>query len=244
MGSSRKELLTGQRLESALGLKFRDPALLQQALVHRSLLNEQGGQPEDSYERMEYLGDAVLELTVSTELFRRFPLLHEGDLTKLRSSLVRGDSLAKVARRLNLGGFIQLGKGEETTGGRERDSILAAAFEAVVAAVYLDQGYEQASSFVAQLLGPELEQISLQGDPLDNPKSGLQERVQGIGLSTPKYRLASSEGPDHNPLFTVEVLVDGEVAGTGQGGRRSDAEKSAARDALSRIQWLKDAKES
>jgi ribonuclease-3 len=244
MGSSRKELLTGQRLESALGLKFRDPALLQQALVHRSLLNEQGGQPEDSYERMEYLGDAVLELTVSTELFRRFPLLDEGDLTKLRSSLVRGDSLAKVARRLNLGDFILLGKGEETTGGRERDSILAAAFEAVVAAVYLDQGYEQASQFVAQLLGPELEQISLQGDPLDNPKSGLQERVQAIGLSTPKYRLASSEGPDHNPLFTVEVLVDGEVAGTGQGGRRSDAEKSAARDALSRIQWLKDAKES
>jgi ribonuclease-3 len=244
MGSSRKELLTGQRLESALGLKFRDPALLQQALVHRSLLNEQGGQPEDSYERMEYLGDAVLELTVSTELFRRFPLLDEGDLTKLRSSLVRGDSLAKVARRLNLGDFILLGKGEETTGGRERDSILAAAFEAVVAAVYLDQGYEQASQFVAQLLGPELEQISLQGDPLDNPKSGLQERVQAIGLSTPKYRLASSEGPDHNPLFTVEVLVDGEVAGTGQGGRRSDAEKSAARDALSRIQWLKDTKES
>ena len=236
--------MTGQRLESALGLKFRDPALLQQALVHRSLLNEQGGQPEDSYERMEYLGDAVLELTVSTELFRRFPLLDEGDLTKLRSSLVRGDSLAKVARRLNLGDFILLGKGEETTGGRERDSILAAAFEAVVAAVYLDQGYEQASQFVAQLLGPELEQISLQGDPLDNPKSGLQERVQAIGLSTPKYRLASSEGPDHNPLFTVEVLVDGEVAGTGQGGRRSDAEKSAARDALSRIQWLKDAKES
>ncbi|MEE3142783.1 MAG: ribonuclease III domain-containing protein, partial [Chloroflexota bacterium] len=125
--------MTGQRLESALGLKFRDPALLQQALVHRSLLNEQGGLPEDSYERMEYLGDAVLELTVSTELFRRFPLLNEGDLTKLRSSLVRGDSLAKVARRLNLGDFILLGKGEETMGGRQRDSILAAAFEAVVA---------------------------------------------------------------------------------------------------------------
>ena len=234
MGSSREKLLTGQRLESALGLKWRDPALLQQALVHRSLLNEQGGQPEDSYERMEYLGDAVLELTVSTALFRRFPLLDEGDLTKLRSTLVRGESLAKVARRLNLGDFILLGKGEETTGGRERDSILAAAFEAVVAAVYLDQGYEQASSFVAQQLDPELEQISLQDAPPDNPKSGLQEQVQAIGLSTPRYRLASSEGPDHSPLFTVEVMVDGEVAGTGQGGRRSDAEKAAARDALSR----------
>jgi ribonuclease-3 len=215
-------------------LKFRDPALLQQALVHRSLLNEHGGQPEDSYERMEYLGDAVLELTVSTELFLRFPLLDEGDLTKLRSSLVRGDSLAKVARRLNLGDFILLGKGEEITGGRGRDSILAAAFEALVAAVYLDHGYERASQFVTQLLGPELEQISQQGTPPENPKSGLQERVQAIGLSTPRYRLTASEGPDHKPLFTVEVLVDGEVAGKGQGGRRSDAEKSAARDALDR----------
>ena len=114
----------------------------------------------------------------------------------------------------------------------------------MVAAVYLDQGFEQASTIVAQLLGSELDQISLQGTHPDNPKSGLQERVQAIGLSTPKYRLASREGPDHNPLFTVEVLVDGEVAGTGQGGRRSDAEKSAARDALSRIQWLRDASET
>ena len=238
MESSREKLSTAQLLESALGLKFRDLELLQQALVHRSLLNEQGGQPEDSYERLEYLGDAVLELTVSTELFRRFPVLDEGDLTKLRSSLVRGESLANVARRLSLGDFILLGKGEEATGGRQRDSILAAAFEAVVAAVYLDQGYDQASRFVAQSLESELQQVSQQGTPPDNPKSGLQERVQAIGLPTPKYRLAASEGPDHNPLFTVEVLVDGEVAGTGQGGKRSEAEQSAARDALSRIQSL------
>ena len=166
-----------------MGLKFRDRELLQQALVHRSLLNEQGGRPEDSYERLEYLGDAVLELTVSTELFRRFPVLNEGALTKLRSALVRGESLAKVARRLSLGDFLLLGKGEESSGGRQRDSILAAAFEAVVAAVYLDQGFDQASR-------------------------------------------------------SVEVLVDGEVAGAGQGGKRSDAEQSAARDALSRIQSL------
>ena len=238
MESSREKLSTAQLLESALGLKFRDLELLQQALVHRSLLNEQGGQPEDSYERLEYLGDAVLELTVSTELFRRFPVLDEGDLTKLRSSLVRGESLANVARRLSLGDFILLGKGEEATGGRQRDSILAAAFEAVVAAVYLDQGYDQASRFVAQSLESELQQVSQQGTPPDNPKSGLQERVQAIGLPTPKYRLAASEGPDHNPLFTVEVLVDGEVAGTGQGGKRSEAEQSAARDALSRIRSL------
>ena len=238
MGSSREKPSTAQLLESALGLKFRDRELLQQALVHRSLLNEQGGRPEDSYERLEYLGDAVLELTVSTELFRRFPVLNEGALTKLRSALVRGESLAKVARRLSLGDFLLLGKGEESSGGRQRDSILAAAFEAVVAAVYLDQGFDQASRFVAQSLDLELQQISQQGAPPDNPKSDLQERVQAIGHSTPRYRLASSDGPDHKPLFTVEVLVDGEVAGAGQGGKRSDAEQSAARDALSRIQSL------
>jgi len=123
MESSREKSPTAQLLESALGLKFRDRELLRQALVHRSLLNEQGGQPEDSYERLEYLGDAVLELTVSTELFRRFPVLNEGALTKLRSALVRGESLAKVARRLSLGDFLLLGKGEENSGGRQRDSI-------------------------------------------------------------------------------------------------------------------------
>jgi ribonuclease-3 len=139
---------------------------------------------------------------------------------------------------LSLGDFLLLGKGEESSGGRQRDSILAAAFEAVVAAVYLDQGFDQASRFVAQSLDPELQQISQQGAPPDNPKSDLQERVQAIGHSTPRYRLASSDGPDHKPLFTVEVLVDGEVAGAGQGGKRSDAEQSAARDALSRIQSL------
>ena len=145
MESSREKPSTAQLLESALGLKFRDRELLQQALVHRSLLNEQGGRPEDSYERLEYLGDAVLELTVSTELFRRFPVLNEGALTKLRSGLVRRESLAKVARRLSLGDFLLLGKGEESSGGRQRDSILAAAFEAVVAAVYLDRGFDEAS---------------------------------------------------------------------------------------------------
>ena len=224
-----------ERLESALGLEFRDPKLLQQALVHRSFLNEQGGQPSDSYERLEYLGDAVLELTVSTELFRRLPSLDEGALTKSRAALVCRDTLARVAQRLGLGDFLLLGKGEEATGGRQRDSILAAAFEAVVAAAYLDQGYQLANQFVLRVMSEELREFFQQGQPPENPKSRLQEHVQALGRPAPRYRVVSSQGPDHRPLFTVEVLVDDEAIGAGQGGNRSDADRAAAYDALARL---------
>jgi ribonuclease-3 len=208
---------------------------LQQALVHRSFLNEQGGQPSDSYERLEYLGDAVLELTVSTELFRRLPSLDEGALTKSRAALVCRDTLARVAQRLGLGDFLLLGKGEEATGGRQRDSILAAAFEAVVAAAYLDQGYQLANQFVLRVMSEELREFFQQGQPPENPKSRLQEHVQALGRPAPRYRVVSSQGPDHRPLFTVEVLVDDEAIGAGQGGNRSDADRAAAYDALARL---------
>lgn len=231
----REQPLAARRLESALGLKLRDPALLQQALVHRSFLNEQGGPLADSYERLEYLGDAVLGLTVSAELFRRYPLLDEGELTKLRASLVCGASLARVARRLGLGEFLLLGRGEAASGGRGRDSLLAAAFEAVVAAVFLDQGYSRASRFILRTMAEDLEEFSPQGAPPENPKSRLQEYLQGLGRPTPRYRLVSSQGPDHRPLFTVEVLVEDEAVGAGQGGSRADAERCAAQDALSRL---------
>ena len=227
--------MTTERLEPALGLKFRDPKLLRQALVHRSFLNEQGGPPTDSYERLEYLGDAVIELTVSTELFRRFPMLSEGDLTKSRAALVCGESLARIARRLQLGEFLLLGKGEEATGGRRRDSILAAAFESVVAAIYLDQDFDHASRFVLQAMEPELEEFFRQGLPPENPKSQLQEYVQALGRPAPRYKLLSTEGPDHQPVFTVEVTVEDEAVGEGRGGNRADAERSAAEDALVRL---------
>ncbi len=227
--------MTTERLEPALGLKFRDPKLLRQALVHRSFLNEQGGPPTDSYERLEYLGDAVIELTVSTELFRRFPTLNEGELTKSRAALVCGESLARMARRLELGEFLLLGKGEEATGGRRLDSILAAAFESVVAAIYLDQDFDHASRFVLQAMEPELEEFFQQGLPPENPKSQLQEYVQALGRPAPRYRLLSTEGPDHQPVFTVEVTVEDEAVGEGRGGNRADAERTAAEDALGRM---------
>ena len=224
-----------ERLETVLGLEFRDPRLLQQALVHRSYLNEQEGPAGGSYERMEFLGDAVLELMVSTELYRRFPDMDEGELTKSRAALVCRETLAQVARRLHLGEYLLVGKGEEATGGRYRDSILASAFEAVVAAVYLDRGYSEATRFLLQAMSEELDQFTREGPPAENPKSHLQEYVQGLGRAAPRYKLVSSDGPDHSPVFTVDVLVEDEVVGTGQGGRKADAERTAAQDALVRL---------
>ena len=218
-----------------MGLKFRDPKLLLNALRHSSILNEQGGQPSDSYERLEYLGDSVLGLVVATELFLRCTSLGEGELTKSRAALVCRESLAGVARRLGRGEHLLLGKGEEATGGRQRDSILAATFEAVVAAVYLDQGYQQASQFILRAMSEELEDLIHQGGPPENPKSRLQEYVQGLGRSAPKYHTVSSHGPDHDPVFTVEVLVNEEAIGSGQGSNLADAERFAAEEALARL---------
>ena len=230
--------MTLECLEAALGLKFRDPGLLRQALVHRSFLNEQAGDPSQSYERLEFLGDSVIELTVSTELFRRFPLFSEGELTKQRAELVRSESLAALARRLGVGEFLVLGKGEEANGGREKDSILAASFEAVVAAVYLDQDYDHAKGFVLRLLEPQLAVLQAEGPPTENSKTRLQEHVQSKGIPSPRYHLISTEGPDHAPSFTVEVLVDGQSIGIGHGGRRNDAEQNAAAHALRQLSGL------
>ena len=222
-------------LEAELGVKFHEPGLLQQALVHRSYLNEKGGNPSDSYERLEYLGDAIIELAVSACLFESLPTHSEGDLTKARANLVCGESLANIARRLNLGDHLRLGRGEDSTGGRQRETTLAATLEAVVAAVYLDQGFQAARNLVLRVMAPELDRFFFQGSTPDNPKSLLQERIQSEGKGTPHYRLASSQGPDHSPWFEVEVLVDSEVIGRGQGGKKVDAERAAAQAALEQL---------
>ena len=235
MASSKGSSLVTERLEPVLGLRFRDPGLLQQALVHRSFLNEQEGSLYDSYERMEFLGDAVLELVISNELYQRCPDLAEGELTKSRAALVRRETLAGVARRLDLGSFLLLGKGEEASGGRQRDSILAAAFESVTAAVYLDRDYAEARQFLLRVMDEELEEFFQEGTPLEDPKSRLQEHVQGLGHPSPHYRLVSTQGPEHDPVFIVEVLVEEQVTGVGQGRKKADAERLAAQDALSRI---------
>ena len=225
-----------ESVESSLGLRFKDRGLLKQALVHRSFLNEQGGSSLDSYERMEFLGDAVLELVISTELYHNLPRVTEGELTKGRSALVCRSSLAKVARRLSLGDYLSLGKGEKGSGGQQRESILEEVFESVVAAVYLDQGYEAARRFILSALEPELSDYCRQGKTPENPKSQLQETLQGQGISTPRYQVVSIDGPDHQPRFTVAVLVDDKVLAQGMGSKKADAERAAAQEALAQYE--------
>ncbi len=239
MGSSRDRTepfgTSIKALESALGFSFKNPSLLRQALMHLSYCNEHGLEQSESYERLEFLGDAVLELAVSTELYLRFPNADEGELTKTRSSLVRRETLAQVARRIDLGSYLFVGNGVETSNGREQDSVLSAAFEALIAAIYIDQGNEFTRQAILQLFDAELAQAEQTGEPPENPKSLLQEMVQGQGLNPPTYDLVSSEGPDHGPVFTVNVLVNGQVVGTGAGGKKSEAEGAAARAALATL---------
>ena len=245
MGSSKLPLSRlkgdlGVNSAPVLGFQFRDPSLFRCALVHRSYCNEHGLDASESYERLEFLGDAVLELTISAHLYRQFPDADEGQLTKARSALVRGEVLARVARRLGLGERLLVGRGVEASGGRDQDSVLAAALEAVIAAVYLDQGLEVTREFVNRHLAPELAEMARNGAggtlrPEENPKSRLQELLQGQGRPTPSYRLAAREGPDHNPVFSVEAVVGSDVIGAGQGGKKSDAERAAAEDALASL---------
>lgn len=217
-------------LSRALGFAFKDNALLQQAMYHRSYLNE-AGESVESNERMEFLGDAVLGLIVSDKLYRDYPGLSEGHLSQLRAILVRWDALAGVAGRIDLGDYLVLGRGEEMSGGRARPSNLAAALEALIGAAFLDAGMAGARKLVLKLLKPDFEQIAAQGVTADS-KSELQHVAQTRWHQIPEYRLRSSEGPDHAKLFTVEVLVGNQVVGQGQGRNKKQAELNAARQAL------------
>ena len=224
-------------LELALGVRFKDRDLLEQALVHPSYVNEvrPGEKSPATYERLEFLGDAVLGVAVAAEIYRRGPELSEGELTRLRSSLVRDSTLTRVARVLFLGEHLTLGKGEEASGGRERDSNLAAAFEAVVGAVFLDRGFESAATFALGAMSLEMEGLLAKGVPQDD-KSRLQELSQRMGKPPPEYKLVGQAGLDHARSFQIEVMMDGQVMGKGSGGRKADAEKRAAGDALKRLE--------
>ena len=230
----------GPDAQSVLGFQFRDPSLFQRALTHRSFCNEHDLDAAQSYERLEFLGDAVLELTISDYLYRQFPDADEGQLTKARVSLVRRESLARVACRLGLGALLQMGRGADDSGERNRDSVLAAVFEAVLAAVYLDQGFQAARDFISKHMAEELSEITRAGADgaprsTDNPKGHLQELLQEQGRCAPCYREAGRTGPDHNPVFAVEVIFEGKIIGAGQGRKKSEAEKAAAEDALRRL---------
>ena len=222
-------------LEKALGVRFKNRALLQQAVVHRSYLNEHADEQLDDYERLEFLGDAFLGWVIANELFNRYPTFTEGDLTRARASLVRGTTLARIAADLGVGKHMILGSGEEATGGRERRTNLAAVLEALLGAVLLDRGDKGARRLILDWLGPPMDQLDPRGAPRD-AKSSLQEVCQQRGLGLPVYEVVNEEGPSHNKRFTVNVMVGGTQRGTGEGKRKAEAEQAAAADALATVE--------
>ncbi len=222
-------------LERTLGVRFSERGLLTQAVVHRSFLNEQDDPALSSYDRLEYLGDAFLGWVTAAELYKRYSHYDEGELTRARAALVRGETLAEVARSLGLGAYLLLGQGEEASGGRDRTRNLAAALEAVIGATLLDQGEDTARSLVLRWLGPRIEAMGDAGVERD-AKSALQEFLQGRGLPLPVYEPLSGTGEPPGGTFTVRVVVDGRPLGEGAGRRRSDAEQSAAQEALAALQ--------
>jgi ribonuclease-3 len=218
-------------LADRLGLTFDDPAVLAAALVHSSYVNEHPEAAGESNERLEFLGDAVLSLVISEALYKRHRDEPEGVLTTRRAAIVSTSGLARIARRLGIGDALVLGQGAENSGERARSSVLAALFEAIVAAIFLDGGLAAARDFILDAVAPEIE-AALPADALKAPKSRLQEHAFAVTGHPPSYRIVSSEGPDHDRHFVVEVSVDGRVLGEGEGRSRREAETLAAVAAL------------
>jgi ribonuclease III len=219
-------------LEQALGYAFQDPLLLVNAFTHRSYTNENPSLSCQDNERLEFLGDAVLQLCISDLLMRRFPDFTEGRLSKMRATLVNEQSLAALGKRFRLGDHLFLGKGEEASGGRGKTSLIADTFEAIMAAVYLDGGYAQASRLIADLFAEMILTGEGGATPFRDYKSALQELCQSRFHETPKYQLLNEYGPDHDKTFEVELAVVESVKETGTGKSRKEAEQQAARKVL------------
>ncbi len=217
-------------LQQAIGVSFRDTALLQQALVHSSYVNENPALNLADNERLEFLGDALLGFIVTEKLYHEFPHSSEGELTEIRISLIRLETLAQLAIALKLGDYLMLGKGEEATGGRRRQTNLADAFEAVIGAIFLDQGFGAAKDFVLSKFDEKLERIGVAGIGR-NYKALLQEFTQAKCKQLPVYQVVEASGPDHDRGFTVEVKLGDKLLGSGSGKSKRAAEMEAARSA-------------
>jgi ribonuclease-3 len=233
MRMSREELMEG--LETALDYRFKNRDFLVEALTHRSFVNEARESASRDNQRLEFFGDAVLGLLVSRRLLERFPSTEEGDLSRLRASLVDESALASIAEGLQLGKFILLGRGEEKTGGRRKKSILSDALEALVAAVYLDGGIEAAEHLVDRLFGLLLDTIEIDAIGRDY-KTRFQELCHALHGKGPQYVLEEVSGPDHEPLFAVTARLGEELLGKGVGKSKKVAEQAAAREALGRLE--------
>lgn len=218
-------------LAARLSYSFNDIGLLEQALVHRSFLNERPEQDIKNNERLEFLGDAVLSVVISHLLVERFSEADEGKLSKFRARLVNENTLARLATDMELGRFLLLGKGEEITGGREKPSILSDAYEAVIAAVYLDGGFDAAFPLVSRQFSNLIDEVSAT-EIFSDYKTELQELTQEIFKAAPTYGLITETGPEHNKIFEVEVLIKGERFGKGRGKAKKEAEQRAAMKTL------------
>lgn len=219
-------------LQKILHYQFKNLELLQTSLTHRSSLNEQG--VKESNERLEFLGDAVLELLISDFLYHEKPNDPEGILTTARSVIVKTDSLAQIARNLNLGAYLKMSKGEAMTGGRENPSLLENSVEALIGAIYKDGGLTEADRFVHDFILPQAREI-LSRNQLKDAKSLLQEKVQSIGYPSPLYQVISESGPDHNKIFEVAVIINGQEVAKGSGRSKQESEQAAAKLALNLI---------
>lgn len=217
-------------LARRLGLTFANLSLLTRAMTHRSYINENSNAVEDN-ERLEFLGDAVLDFIVGAWVYHHCPEMAEGDLTRMRSALVRNEQLGEFARQLGLGRGLRMGRGEAASGGRDRDSMLGSTFEAVVGALYLDSGLPAVERFMGPLLDSVRERVMLRSEIYD-PKSRFQEWAQSEKLGTPKYVTISASGPDHAKMFEVEVRIQDRVYGRGKGSNKQVAAQVAAQTAL------------
>ncbi len=218
-----------EKLENNLGYVFKNKKLLENALTHTSYANEMRGDTS-SNERLEFLGDSVLSVIVSDHIFKRFPAMPEGELTRVRASLVCEKALCEFSREIGVGEYLLLGKGEDKCGGRERDSILADAFEAILAAIYLDGGMENAVKFVTKFVLRELDKKH--NDSAKDYKTVLQEIIQKNPEEVVVYTIKSESGPDHDKTFEVEVMLNSNVIGCGKGKSKKQAEEAAAKQAL------------
>ncbi len=219
-----------EKLEKAIGYSFRDKELPLRAITHSSYANERKINPTECNERLEFLGDAVLELISSDDIFRKYKQMPEGRMSRLRASLVCEPALAESAKRIGLGELILLGKGEAAGGGALKPSVTSDAFEAIIGALYLDGGLEAAKRFTDEFVLYDTDSFLNENDP----KSALQELLQKRGSVKIEYRIVSESGPDHERVFISEVSADGEVLGRGEGHKKKDAEKAAAMAALER----------
>jgi len=230
-----REIEPASALAERLGLHFTRPSLLIRALTHRSYVNEHPEVEEDN-ERLEFLGDAVLDFIVGAWAFNRFPEMPEGDLTKVRSALVRNERLAVFARQMDMGRAMRLGRGELVSGGRDREGLLGSTFEAVIGALFLDSGLEAVKAWMEPVLEGARKTVL---NEIQDPKSRLQEYTQSEKIGTPVYRVTGTSGPDHNKVFEMDVLVGDKVFGHGSGPSKQAAERAAAADSLNRlgIKW-------